>query len=395
MGEMRQKVAARTTRNQPRQQWPVRSSLLAAGAVVALGALAACSAGVGNTASLSSGAIAQTGAATVSGGVDGLGVPAVISRAIASGSAIQSSGSKATHKHAAKKQQPKAKGSATAKSSPSPSSSSSPSSGSTQPTPTQSNTTPPSSTPTGGGGGDPSGADPATSLAGFTLNYTQEFNSGSAPSGWQIYEGVPGGESSSVADWEPSMCTFSGGEAHFMADGVDSCGMKYQGSSLEYGAFFARLQAPAEPSSQQFSDIFLLWAANLDWPPEIDIYEDKAEQTRTTATMFNTENGACGSSPSISCLEQYEQGNDAENGVANTDTEWHTYGVEWTPSGVSWLIDGNVVFSAPASQAPAGAQQPAQPMNMSLQSENLSGGGTPTLRSTMNVDWVEQFSYNG
>jgi hypothetical protein len=62
---------------------------------------------------------------------------------------------------------------------------------------------------------------------------------------------------------------------------------------------------------------------------------------------------------------------------------------------VSWLIDGNVVFTAPNSERPAGAQQPALPMNMGLQSQNLSGGGTPTTRSTMNVDWVEQFSWNG
>jgi beta-glucanase (GH16 family) len=83
-------------------------------------------------------------------------------------------------------------------------------------------------------------------------------------------------------------------------------------------------------------------------------------------------------------------------GIANTDTEWHTYGVEWTPSGVSWLIDGKVIFTAPASAVKSPAQQPALTMDMDLQSENLPGSpGASTTEVTMNVDWVEQFSWNG
>ena len=96
--------------------------------------------------------------------------------------------------------------------------------------------------------------------------------------------------------------------------------------------------------------------------------------------MFNTPGNACGSSPSAGCLDQYTQTNWGSNGVANDGTEWHTYGVEWTPSGVSWLIDGHVVFTAPASAVKSPAQQPALPMNMALQSENLQG--SPGARRT-------------
>jgi hypothetical protein len=57
---------------------------------------------------------------------------------------------------------------------------------------------------------------------------------------------------------------------------------------------------------------------------------------------------------------------------------------------------GGVVFSAPASQTPSGAQQPALPMLMTLQSEDLQGGaGAASGTQTMSVDWVEQFSWNG
>ncbi len=207
---------------------------------------------------------------------------------------------------------------------------------------------------------------------------------------------MPGGETSSEADWEPGMCTFSGGEAHFMASGIDSCGMHFTGQPQEYGAWFARLQATPEQAGQLFTDIFLLWPHNNQWPPEIDVYEDGGNRSSTVATLWNTVGNACGASPSSSCLYQYTQTNGGNGGVANTDTEWHTYGVEWTPSGVSWLIDGKVVFTAPASAVKSPAQQPALTMDMALQSENLPGSpGASSTEDTMNVDWVEQFSYNG
>jgi hypothetical protein len=247
----------------------------------------------------------------------------------------------------------------------------------------------------GNAGLDPSGQNPLTTLPGFTLKYVQDFNSNSIPAGWLAFPGVPGGESASVAQWVPGMCTFSGGEAHFMAQGIDSCGMAFYGTNQEYGAWFARLKGDSEPSGMLFSDIFLLWPANNQWPPEIDIYEDGGEnRSSTNASLFNTVGNICGSSPTQQCLRPYEQTN-APNGVPNKGTKWHTYGVEWTPSGVTWLIDGHVIFTAPASQVKSSARQPAIPMNMGLQSQNLNGAGTPTRRETMTVDWAEEFSWNG
>ena len=265
----------------------------------------------------------------------------------------------------------------------------------TQPSASGTSAGTPDATLTGGVSGplDPSGQNPTTTLSGFALKYVQEFNGDSGPPNWNLYSGVPGGETSQVGLWIPRMCTFSGGEAHFMASGVDSCGMKYLGQPQEYGAWFARLKADAEPTSLWFSDIFLLWPANYQWPPEIDIYEDGGDRSRTYASMFNTVDNICGSSRP--CLEQYEQDNWGSGGVANSDTEWHTYGVEWTPSGASWLIDGRVIYTAPASQVKSPALQPALPMDMAVQSQNIQGGGTPTLRETMTLDWVEQFSWDG
>ena len=378
------------TRQGPRARW-IRRGLLGGGALTAVGALAACS-GVVATDTQNVGAIARLAPAADGGTVQAHGAPAIISRAIARGETARQ-----FEQH---RRQGPPSGSATARaaatlaarSGPPSSNPSSPSG-----TATTTASAPPSATATGGQDGtDPSGQNPATSLAGYTLAYTQEFTGRSLPSGWGAYEGVPGGETSAEAEWEPSMCTVSGGEAHFMADGIDSCGMHFTGEPQEYGAWFARLQATPEQAGQLFTDIFLLWPDNNQWPPEIDVYEDGGNRSSTVATLWNTVGSACGSSPSSSCLYQYTQTNGGDGGVANTDAQWHTYGVEWTPAGVSWLIDGKVILTAPASAVKSPAKQPALTMDMALQSENLPGSpGAPTTEDTMNVDWVEQFSWNG
>jgi hypothetical protein len=245
-------------------------------------------------------------------------------------------------------------------------------------------------------GGDPSGQNPVTAPAGFTAEYVQEFNGNSIPADWDAYHGAPGGYTVQQANWEQSMCSFSGGEAHFQAVGVNSCGLQYYGTPQVYGAWFARLKADDTPSGVYFSNIFLLFPANNQWPPEIDIYEDLGSRTSTTESMYNTVGNICGSPPSTDCLGQYGKSNGRSGGVPNADDQWHTYGVEWTPGGVAWFIDGRVVFSAPASEVKSPAQQPDIPMYMDLQSQNVgSQAGAASQISTMDVDWAEEFRWNG
>jgi hypothetical protein len=381
------------TREQTRPRRWVRRGLAGVGALAAAGALAACN-GVTPDALQASSAVAKLGPTAAGGTVQSNNAPAIIGHAIAHGKQARPA-HKAERRHPGHPQ-PSGSATSTPAAAPSGAATAAPT-GTPAATPSTTPSDPPTSTPTGGqSGSDPSGQDPAAALSGYTLKYTQEFTGGSLPSGWGEYAGVPGGETSSEADWEPSMCAFSGGEAHFMASGIDSCGMHFTAQPQEYGAWFARLQATPEQASQLFTDIFLLWPHNNQWPPEIDVYEDEGNRSSTVATLWNTVGNACGASPSSSCLYQYTQTNGGHGGVANTDTEWHTYGVEWTPAGVSWLIDGKVVFTAPASAVKSPAQQPALTMDMALQSENLPGSpGASSTQDTMNVDWVEQFSYNG
>jgi hypothetical protein len=247
-----------------------------------------------------------------------------------------------------------------------------------------------------GGGSTPSGESPSSSLAGFSLKYLEQFDGSSLPSGWDEYSGGDSGPQSTDAEatFEPNMCQVSSGELHLMAQGTSTCGMHYANGAQEYGAWFIRMKADAEPSSSAvFDDIMLLWPDATSWPPEIDIYEDNGNRAHTSEAMYNTVS-ACGGSPSADCLNPYSQGTALSGGISNNDDEWHTYGVEWTPSGVTWYIDGKVVYSAPASATPSGAVQPATTMDLDLQVQN-QGSGVSGEVETMAVDWLEQFSWSG
>ena len=49
------------------------------------------------------------------------------------------------------------------------------------------------------------------------------------------------------------------------------------------------LEGRSLPSNVVFSDIFLLWPDNNQWPPEIDIYEDNGDRSKTTASPCTTQ----------------------------------------------------------------------------------------------------------
>jgi len=260
--------------------------------------------------------------------------------------------------------------------------------GTPKPTPTPTPIPTPTPTPVSSGCSDPSGACPPTSLSGYKLAYTQEFTGTSVPSNWYTYDGVPGGETSSQGVWSSSMCKFSGGEAHFMASGITGCGMGSHANPQTYGAYFVRLKGDIEPPGH-YSDIALLWPADTSWSAEIDYYEDMCPTTGICsrnaydASVTPCPNGGCWYS---------------KHDISNTGSSWHTYGVEWTPNGVTFLDDGKVVAQTTATlgKAANGAyvKAPNVPMVEDLQSQDLDGTPVPANTETMTVDWVAEFSYN-
>ena len=191
MGQMGQNNTD-VTYEQARPRWRIRRTLLGAGALAAVGALAACS-GVATNETQAADALSKLGATADGGTVQGHSAPAMISRAIAHGKYTAHPAHKAGQGQPG---HPRPSGSATATPTGTPGGTPT-STPSGTPSATPSGTV--SATPTGSqSGSDPSGQNPATTLSGYTLEYTQEFTGDSLPSGWGEYAGVPGGETSSA-----------------------------------------------------------------------------------------------------------------------------------------------------------------------------------------------------
>ena len=226
----------------------------------------------------------------------------------------------------------------------------------------------------------PSGYAPptATELAGFTQSAVADFSGSTLPSGWQVYSGKPGGDPGaqfggaahvSVAGGILSLNTFKDpnyGNA-WVTGGLCDCGF-----SQTYGAYFVRSRVTgAGPTNVE-----LLWPANNSWPPEIDFNETDGSSNFSTATTHY--------SPS-NTQDQVK--------LSNIDmTQWHTWGVLWTPKGIMYTVDGKVWGSDTNAAA-----IPNLPMTLDLQQQTWcsSGWACPTAPQSMQIDWAAQYSYNG
>jgi hypothetical protein len=234
---------------------------------------------------------------------------------------------------------------------------------------------------------DPSGQNPVTTLSGYTLKDTQEFTGSSLPVNWGAESGIPGGETASQGTWTPSECKVSDGELHFMASGVDGCGVTDYSNYQQYGAYFVRMKGDVEPPGH-YSDIALLWPSSNGWNAEVDFYEDMCPTTGTcNRSTYNA--SVCGSvaNPASNPTGCGTQSNwTSQKAIKNDGTQWHTYGTEWTPSGTTFLVDGKVTATS--------NKVPNVPMMLAMQSQDLDGTPVSANHETMTVDWVSIFSYN-
>jgi hypothetical protein len=203
--------------------------------------------------------------------------------------------------------------------------------------------------------------------------YSTDFKGSTLPSGWDAYSGEPGGDTGAL--FSPSGITVSNGLLNvntiqqgggWVTGGVCDCGL-----GLTYGAFFVRSRLTgAGPTGVE-----LLWPDAQVWPPEIDFNETLGGTTSTTATVHYT--------ASDQIVHQVMNGID--------ETQWHTWGVIWTPTSVTYTLDGQVWGTD--SDA---ATIPTIAMHLSLQAQTwcASGWACPTTPESMQVDWVAEYSLN-
>ena len=222
---------------------------------------------------------------------------------------------------------------------------------------------------------EPSGYAPptATAMVGYIETYVSDFLGTSLPSGWETFTGVPG--SDPEGQFGSAHVTVSGGllrlntwrdptyNNEWVTGGLCQCS-----PSQTYGAYFVRSRVTGAGPTE----VELLWPASNIWPPEIDFNESGSVTKSTSATVHD--------------------GTHIDQRTLMIDgTHWHTWGVIWTPTSITYTVDGRAWGRVTQS-----AEIPHQPMELHIQQQtdcNLSYE-CPTAPESMYVDWVAEYSPN-
>jgi hypothetical protein len=221
----------------------------------------------------------------------------------------------------------------------------------------------------------PSGEAPpaANAMTGYKLSYVSNFTGSKLPPGWNIYTGVPGGVPGGQFGREHVVV--SGGllrlntwkdpryQNRWVTGGLCQCEL-----ARTYGAYFVRSRVTG-PGPHE---IQLLWPLSNKWPPEIDFNETAGGVSGSSSTLHY---GA------INTIDQRKIKIDMK--------QWHTWGVIWTPTSISYVVDGQVwgVINQ-------GFEIARVPMTLDMQQTAKCVPGNCSIhRASMLVDWVAEYTH--
>lgn len=223
-------------------------------------------------------------------------------------------------------------------------------------------------------GVEPSGESPPTSTAmpGYRESYVDDFGNSSALAGWTIFQGPTIGDSG--GEFARSHVTVSGGLLQLNAwqdpayanawatGGVCQCDTNHT-----YGAYFvrSRLTGPGPTEVEMLM-------AQVGWPPEVDFNETRESDGNTVATLHFT----------AANLQDYRR-------LTIDLTQWHTWGVVWTPTSVTYTLDGQAWGTITTT-----SEIPDQPMHLDLTQQTWcsSGFACPTRPESTEIDWVAEYT---
>jgi Glycosyl hydrolases family 16 len=230
-----------------------------------------------------------------------------------------------------------------------------------------------------GSGGD--GSSPPGSVAGWRLTYSTDFPGNSLPSGWVAYNGEPGGDP--YGNWDSSNVSVSGGALHLLATPSAQGGVQFYGNPQTYGMYLVRMKGDDEPGLS-INNLAILWPSQQGvWPPEVDFFQDLGGSRQSFSASLHVGPDGNGGCCVIASPTQDSDG-----------TTWHTYGVQWTPSAITYTIDGRVWASVSRSSLSPPAQWPTIPMILTLQSQNQAAAQPSGTIETMTVAWVAEYAMN-
>lgn len=213
------------------------------------------------------------------------------------------------------------------------------------------------SAPSGGNGGAP---------AGYKQVWGDEFNGSSLDeSKWGVYEGAG---NAGIGKRVASAVNVSGGELKITGNGFDGGGLATDYNST-YGYFEVRQRFDA--NSIGYNTATLLWPKSGKWPVdgEIDIAE-----------IFNGDTANCGS-----YVHWGSDNKQLYNEYSGNFSQWHTWGVEWRPDGLTYYLDGKKFWDVTTASA-----VPHNPHFLALQLD-VNDKSNKANGSTFHIDYVRVY----
>lgn len=168
------------------------------------------------------------------------------------------------------------------------------------------------------------------------------------------------------------------------AQSKDNWGTQYASGLLTTKMSFSQLYGFFEvdaklPSGQGMWPAFWLLPENNAWPPELDVFEQLGKDPDKIYMTSHSEVGGKATAVSQSVA------------VPNATTQFHTYGVLWSPTELVWYVDGKQVAE---TATPADMHTPMY-MLLDLNVGGAWGGGvtsaTPSGQS-LQINWVRAYS---
>jgi len=220
---------------------------------------------------------------------------------------------------------------------------------------------------------------PTAPVSGWREVFADDFNGSSLNlDSWDTYDGQPGSDTG--AWFASSHDSVSNSELVISAYRDPAYGNIWVTGGVDYrahqtyGKYLVRMR---RDTGAGISHALILWPANDTWPPEIDFSEDNASDPQTDYASLHY---ATAQGPRT-----------IQRRIAVDLSQWHTWGVEWTPGKLVYTLDGSPWATVTSSVVPAAAME----LCLQIQSwaagvnswEGPVGPTTPPVVN-MDVDWV-------
>lgn len=233
-------------------------------------------------------------------------------------------------------------------------------------------------------GGPPSGVAMPGEIPGWRQTFAEDFTGNLDK--WGVYEGEPSGDPGgwflpSHVTTDQGKLVIKGYKENTPNGNIYATGGLNSGPSFSqtYGRFEFRFRMDV---GYGVSFIFLLWPANEQWPPEIDVGEDNGLSRNFLSSTLH-----------YGTFTSHDLTTKRFDGEVDF-SQWHTVGVDWAPGKLEFRLDGAVWHTIDS------ANVPSQPMVMAIQSQawdcesgwsDCPNSSTPP-QVNLEVDWAVAYS---